>query len=754
MGSDPEKSMIRCVVRSGASLLVFVIGLVGLYGSSAPRCSGSEGDSEMCVRDPPSGGGGGSSSTPTTPAAPAPVIPDPVVAINDRGVGYVAYAESGNITVRRFNGAAGFEGASVVASGFEQDMAVAIAGGQARVAWRGENGRVSVLTGDESGAWQPQIDVATGGADDPVIASDQHAATLNTFVAWRRGTTQSNGFPATNGVGSATLIGEPALLTRYAADEDVAVNSLFELRVATSGTHVAAAWIAAQRSDSSISHIYVARVMNAVWGEAVRLAPVIGGQSTAIGMDADGNALLIWPQTEGIFYSRYSVVSDSWSAPAAVRTEVSPLGQVQIDVAPNGRAIAAWSMIGGGVWAAEYDVTSGRWLDIHQLDLTAATDPLQGQDPRVAIDGVGRAIVVWRGGGRAYANEHERSSGWTNPELLGSTASALDLDVDDDGLGVAVWWQDGLQSRIWNRAGAPSPVFTVDPDPGVAGQSLLFDGQASAGPFPITQYLWHWGDDTPDTIGSSVETHAFQTPGNYTARLQITDSAAQTATTSRPVHVAPLGELLSMVTVSYSGPGDGSLEIHSAQPGFTTVQCATHTGAGQPTDTGTCSATVQAGYEITIVAVYDPVRTIFSGWTEGRHACTTLASSTAPGGTRAECRFSATSADRAFNVTFAIAPPATDILRIQLNEMSRGNGHITSSPSLIDCSVEGPQILNSTGGICNYSIAHGGTITVFGQPAIDGSTFIDWQGCDSQPATNQCTVTMSGFRTIFARFGQ
>lgn len=747
--------MMSRVVRSGASLLVLGIGLAGLYGSSAPHCSGSEGDSSVCVRDAPTGGGG--ASTPgsgggSAPTAPPAVIPNPVVAINDRGIGYVAYAENGNVTVRRFNGAAGFEGSSVVASDFEQDMDVGIAGGQARVAWRGENGRVSVLTGDESGAWQPQIDVAATGADDPFIASDAHSTAPNTFVAWRFGTTQSNGFPATVGHGSGTLVGQPILLTRYPADEDVAVNSLFELRAATSGIHVAAVWTAAQRSDSSASHIYVSRLLNGVWGEAVRLAPVIGGQSTAIGMDIDGNALVIWPQTEGIFYSRYSVATDSWSAPAAVRTELTPLGQVQIDVAPNGRAIAGWSMIGGGVWASEFDVTSGRWVDIHQLDLTAATDALNGQDPRVAIDGVGRAIVVWRGGGRAYANEHERSSGWTNAALLGNTASALDLDVDDDGLGVAVWWQDGLQSHIWNRAGAPSPTFIVDPDPGVAGQTLLFDGHTSAGPFPITQYLWHWDDGTPDTNGASVVTHAYATAGNYTASLQITDSAAQSATTTRPVHVAPLGELQSHVTVNYAGPGDGSLEIHSTQPGFTTVQCATHTGAGQPTDTGTCSATVLAGYAITIVAVYDPVRTLFSGWTEDRHACTSLASSTAPGGTRAECHFSATSADRAFNVTFGVAPPATEILRVQLAELSSGNGTIFSSPTLISCTVQDQQILNATGGICNYSIAHGDTIVVTASPAIDGSTFLGWQGCDSQPVTTQCSVTMNGFRTITATF--
>jgi hypothetical protein len=740
-------------VRSGALLLVMMIGLLGVYGSASSPCSGDEGDSPLCTRT--GGGGSGSGSgTSNTPTAPSPVIPTPVVAINDRGIGFVAYPQEGGISVQRFNGAAGFEGAAPVASGFEQDLAIGMAGAQVRLAWRGANGRVSVLTGDETGTWQPQADVAASAADDPFIASDEHTSAPNNFVAWRLGTTQSNGFPATSGYGSVTLLAPHALLTRYATDEDVAPSSLFELRAATVGPHVAAVWVAAQRSDSSIVHIYASRLADGIWSEAVRLAPALAGsQSTALGMDADGNAIAVWPQVEGVFYSRYSVAADSWSVPAAIRTEVSPLGQVQIDVAPNGRAIAAWSMVGGGVWAAEYDLAAGRWTDIHRLDLSAATDSLNGQDPRVAIDGVGRAIVVWRGGGRAYANEHERSSGWTLPELLGATASPLDLDVDDDGLGVAVWWQDGLRSRIWNRAGAPSASFTFDPDPGVAGQSLLFDAQASSGPFPITQYLWHWDDGSPDSSGGAVLTHAFEAPGNYTASLQITDSAAQTASATRTVHVAPIGELSSRVVVNYVGPGDGTLEIHSAQPGFTTVVCSTHTGAGQPTDTGACSATVLAGYEITIVAAYDPVRTIFSGWTEERrHACATLSSSSAPGGTRAECHFAATSQDRTFDVSFAVAPPATHILRIQLSETSLGDGVLFSTPTLVNCTVHGQEILNSSGGVCSYSIAPGTTITVFAAP-VGGSSFIAWQGCDALPTDLQCTVTMTALRTITARFG-
>jgi hypothetical protein len=62
------------------------------------------------------------------------------------------------------------------------------------------------------------------------------------------------------------------------------------------------------------------------------------------------------------------------------------------------------------------------------------------------------------------------------------------------------------------------------------GQSVAFDASGSADDSGITSYAWDFGDGTQ---GSGVTaTHTYSSPGVYTARLTIMDSAGNTATTN------------------------------------------------------------------------------------------------------------------------------------------------------------------------------------------------------------------------------
>jgi hypothetical protein len=724
-------------VRGGFLLIVSVCGFVGLYGS--------EGEGPARLRQ-----------TGIPVPEPVPVIPRPVVSINDRGVGLAAYAENGAVVVRRFEGVTGFSEPATVGSDVEEnELDVVVGGTRARVVWRGRDGRISVLNGSmDTGAWQPQIDLAATGAANPFFANGQHSSIGRTFVAWRGSELSANGQTLTRGYGTISLVAPHLLLSRYA--EDVGGSpAVFDLRAATGGPNSIAAWTAGSaRTNSSTAHVYISLGDGGTWGAAQSLTEVTGGiGAPAIDMDENGNAMLVWPQSDGVFLRRYVASSNTWTPPTIVKSEIGIVRGLQIDVAPDGQAIVAWSAgSGGGLWSAVGNVNSDVWSDLQRLDFDGET-ALNGREPRVAIDQLGRAIVVWRTDDRLFANEHH-ADGWRPAEPLGPTQSDADLDLNDAGLGVAVWWNDGLQSRLWNPPGPLVASFTYSPDPGVAGLGILFDAQASAGPFPVTRYDWDWeSTGTFEENRGSSPSRIFETPGTFTTRLRITDSAGQVAETTRSVNVVGVGEVSSQVIVNYVGPGDGSLEIHSTQPGFATVLCSTTTPPAEPTDTGTCSATVLAGYDITIVAEYDPARSIFSGWPEGFRQCRSVVTSTTDGITRAECRFTALSIDRSFDVTFQIAPPTTDILRIELHQFSIGGGEIFSLPSIVHCIVENRSIRNSTGGNCNYSIAPGTTLTLFAVPARDGSRFVGWQGCDSQPSQTECTVTMNGVRTVTAQFG-
>jgi DNA-binding beta-propeller fold protein YncE len=69
---------------------------------------------------------------------------------------------------------------------------------------------------------------------------------------------------------------------------------------------------------------------------------------------------------------------------------------------------------------------------------------------------------------------------------------------------------------------APTAAFTVDT--AAPGSPTLFDAPSSTGVYsPITSYSWNFGDGTTDTTSAPTVTHVYQSPGDYTATLTVTD---------------------------------------------------------------------------------------------------------------------------------------------------------------------------------------------------------------------------------------
>lgn len=56
-------------------------------------------------------------------------------------------------------------------------------------------------------------------------------------------------------------------------------------------------------------------------------------------------------------------------------------------------------------------------------------------------------------------------------------------------------------------------------------EEIEFDGTGSttAEDYEIESYVWDWGDNTVDSTGGLVQTHSFDSPGDYTVNLFITD---------------------------------------------------------------------------------------------------------------------------------------------------------------------------------------------------------------------------------------
>lgn len=89
---------------------------------------------------------------------------------------------------------------------------------------------------------------------------------------------------------------------------------------------------------------------------------------------------------------------------------------------------------------------------------------------------------------------------------------------------------------------APTAAFTFDPNPGIAGEPMTFDGSTSGDDGTIARYEWDLdGDGTyeTDTLTVAKATTTFAAPGTFTVRLRVTDDHGVQDAVSHQVTVNP-----------------------------------------------------------------------------------------------------------------------------------------------------------------------------------------------------------------------
>lgn len=182
-----------------------------------------------------------------------------------------------------------------------------------------------------------------------------------------------------------------------------------------------------------------------------------------IGMDADGNVLVVW-QHDGIggpsiFHTRY-VAGEGWTYPAMLEEDDdSDATLPKIAVAADGSAIAVWQQrddIRDNIWASRYVVGEGWDVPVLIEFGTGAAF-----EPEVGIDADGNAVAVWHqfvsvNGASVYASHFNTGSGWQAPQLLEDSEGDSHqprIVLDGDGNAHAVWWKSNLgKSRIWSNS--------------------------------------------------------------------------------------------------------------------------------------------------------------------------------------------------------------------------------------------------------------------------------------------------------------
>jgi hypothetical protein len=181
----------------------------------------------------------------------------------------------------------------------------------------------------------------------------------------------------------------------------------------------------------------------------------------------------------------------------------------------EGNAIVVWegASEGTGIWANMYNAASGEWL----VEKMVSTN---GTEPQVAFDPFGNAIIVWEETEVGiYATMYEKGTNWDswnpgyNPDdviLLSSSSGAESpkLVIDSVGNAIVVWMQYTGQYEIaFNRYKFGSEGFTWDYEGGeILYSSLdeLYDVSIGIGPTGKAIASWVEYNDVNYVVKANV----------------------------------------------------------------------------------------------------------------------------------------------------------------------------------------------------------------------------------------------------------
>ena len=151
-------------------------------------------------------------------------------------------------------------------------------------------------------------------------------------------------------------------------------------------------------------------------------------------------------------------------------------------------------------------------------------------------------MAAWVAGNLMRASRRAPSGGWTATDLGtqgngGDPVEHQDVVADDEGNAVTAWLDPaGVQASGFDGAGPRFTAFGV-PTAGTIGQALSFTAAADDAWSSPTAISWSFGDST-GASGGSVS-HAYASPGSFTAGATATDAVGNATSRSGTVGVPP-----------------------------------------------------------------------------------------------------------------------------------------------------------------------------------------------------------------------
>jgi len=319
-----------------------------------------------------------------------------------------------------------------------------------------------VLAGCGGGDSLPDVShvVLQHHAYDPQVTFD---AAGNGAAVWSQFDGLRKNIWASRYIASTNTWGAPALIeTNNGGDAD------FPQLALDSAGNALVVW---EQSDSTRRNIWVNRytATSQSWGTAQLLETdnVSFANAPHLALDASGNGMVVWEQSDGtrksIWSRRYDVASGQWEVASLIESSAEDANAPQIAVDANGNFVAVWRGYDGVVhsrynlWANRYVAGAG-WgsaalISNNTTDPAATSDALVSRNadtPHVAMDAAGNALAVWAQNNSIYANRYAVGAGWGAVQLIESdvnwTAASPRIAMTANGRAYAVWEQyaDGV----------------------------------------------------------------------------------------------------------------------------------------------------------------------------------------------------------------------------------------------------------------------------------------------------------------------
>jgi hypothetical protein len=254
----------------------------------------------------------------------------------------------------------------------------------------------------------------------------------------------------------------------------------------------------------------------ASWSTPVDLS--LTGQdanSPRVSADGSGNAVAVWRRSDGdydiIQSSRSSNGGLSWSTPENLSESGQNAEVPRIAVDGSGNAVAVWRRSDGNddiVQSSRLVAGGASW----STPVNVSPAGIQSATPRIAIDGSGNAVAVWRladVGGTIIQSSRLAAggSGWSTPEQLSVSGFSSDnpqVAANGSGNAVAVWQQSNGSNSIIriSQSTDGGASWTVPTDLSELGQSAItpevaVDGSGNA------VALWRRSNGENDIIQAS-----------------------------------------------------------------------------------------------------------------------------------------------------------------------------------------------------------------------------------------------------------